>query len=327
MMMKPNLKISVTATLLIGLAWVSGCGQPADDAAQTSAPESAPPAAATEPAEPSGISGSMPDVSEPAAPAVSFAPLSIDGSSSAANQNSNAASVSAEARHRSIMEKLKPLQGLLGQWRGTTRKEYDGSKAVDSHEWVWDLKTNPAQPALAVKSDRSPYVRQARLTWDPAGNCFQLICTDQASVERTYTGDFTDPVHEIVGPDDKLHKVFRIAFTQTPESAEQSGGESWQLALTRQENDRYLLEVEKRRGTAPFRRYDTVSTQRDGTSFAANDSDYGEKECIISQGLGTIAVSYQGKSYWVCCSGCKAAFEEDPETWIARAEQRAQEKK
>lgn len=48
-----------------------------------------------------------------------------------------------------------------------------------------------------------------------------------------------------------------------------------------------------------------------------NDEDYGEKECIISGGLGTIQVSYQGKSYWVCCTGCKAAFEEDPESWIA----------
>lgn len=41
---------------------------------------------------------------------------------------------------------------------------------------------------------------------------------------------------------------------------------------------------------------------------------------MISQGLGTTQVSYKGKSYWVCCSGCKAAFEEDPEKWIAKFE-------
>ena len=33
-------------------------------------------------------------------------------------------------------------------------------------------------------------------------------------------------------------------------------------------------------------------------------------------------VSYKGRDYWVCCSGCKAAFEEDPEKWIARAAER-----
>ncbi|MGB4736617.1 MAG: hypothetical protein WBH50_00405, partial [Fuerstiella sp.] len=103
-------------------------------------------------------------------------------------------------------------------------------------------------------------------------------------------------------------------------------GEHWQIAFAQQENNRYLLEVAKRRAQAPFRRYDTVSTQREGTSFALSDSDYGDKTCIISQGLGTTAVSYKGKTYWVCCSGCKAAFEEDPALWIARAEKRAAEK-
>ena len=57
-----------------------------------------------------------------------------------------------------------------------------------------------------------------------------------------------------------------------------------------------------------------------------SDSDYGDKTCIISQGLGTISVSYKGKSYWVCCTGCKAAFEAEPETWIARAARQAEMK-
>ena len=65
---------------------------------------------------------------------------------------------------------------------------------------------------------------------------------------------------------------------------------------------------------------DTIGCQRTGTSFALSDSDYGEKTCVISQGLGTTAVSFQGKTYWVCCSGCKAAFEEEPAKWIARFE-------
>ncbi|MFN9042374.1 MAG: hypothetical protein ACK5YO_39160, partial [Planctomyces sp.] len=73
--------------------------------------------------------------------------------------------------------------------------------------------------------------------------------------------------------------------------------------------------------------FDTVSTQRDGTSFALSDTDYAERTCIISEGLGTTEVTWKGRSYWVCCSGCKAAFDEDPETWIARAAERAKEQK
>ena len=222
----------------------------------------------------------------------------------------------------SVMEKLKPLQVVLGKWRGTTRKEYEGFKAVDVHEWIWDLNDTPS---LTLESDKSPYLRKAILSWD--GEEFTMRATDADGVARDYRGEFTEPVREVVGDDDKLHRVFTLEFTQTTESWEKVGGETWRFAFNQQENNRYLLEVSKRRGTAKFRRYDTVSTQREGTSFALSDSDYGERTCIISQGLGTTTVSYKGKSYWVCCSGCRAAFEDDPEKWIAIAAKRAAEEK
>ena len=66
-------------------------------------------------------------------------------------------------------------------------------------------------------------------------------------------------------------------------------------------------------------RLDTIAHQRQGTSFALSDADYGEQSCIITGGLGTATVAYKGKTYWVCCSGCRAAFEENPEKWIAAA--------
>ncbi|MCA9048078.1 MAG: hypothetical protein KDA89_05085 [Planctomycetaceae bacterium] len=255
---------------------------------------------------------------------VEFKPLSAAVLSSGAGARSGTASRSSsgEVSLRAVMERLKPLQVLLGQWRGTTRREYEGFKAVDQHEWIWDLRTKPDQPALILTSDKSPYLRKARLSWNNATSQFELSATDADDITREYTGDFTEPVHEVVGSDDKLHRVFRLEFTQTDGSAESVGGERWQIAFAQQENNRYLLEVSRRRGTAAFSRFDTVSTQREGTSFAVSDSSYGEKECVISQGLGTMTVSYKGKTYWVCCSGCKAAFEEDPETWIARYEAR-----
>lgn len=252
-----------------------------------------------------------------------FAPLELTAGGPAQNSDSTASALSSEQQIAAVMEKLKPLQIVLGEWRGTTRKEFDGFKAVDHHEWIWDLQTDPQQPALTLKSDKSPYLRTARLTWDAEHSKFRLKATDADGTSREFEGDFTEPVREVVGPDDKLHRVFRLQLTETPASVAAADGEVWQVAFAQQENNRYLLQVDKRRGSADFRRYDTVSTQREGTSFALDDSDYGEKTCIISQGLGNSTVSWKGKTYWVCCSGCKAAFEEDPEAWIARAEKRA----
>ena len=49
--------------------------------------------------------------------------------------------------------------------------------------------------------------------------------------------------------------------------------------------------------------------------------------CIVTEGKGTSKVSYKGKTYWVCCSGCRDAFLDDPEGVLADARDRAAEKK
>jgi hypothetical protein len=38
--------------------------------------------------------------------------------------------------------------------------------------------------------------------------------------------------------------------------------------------------------------------------------------CIVSGGLGKITVSYKGKTYYVCCSGCRDAFSDQPEKYV-----------
>jgi YHS domain-containing protein len=38
-------------------------------------------------------------------------------------------------------------------------------------------------------------------------------------------------------------------------------------------------------------------------------------------------VTHNGRTYYVCCTGCQAAFNENPEYWIAKAEERKAEGK
>ncbi|MBV9126060.1 MAG: YHS domain-containing protein [Planctomycetes bacterium] len=45
-------------------------------------------------------------------------------------------------------------------------------------------------------------------------------------------------------------------------------------------------------------------------------------ECIVTGGLGTIPVSYKGITYYVCCTGCKQAFEDNPEKILKEAAKR-----
>ena len=41
-----------------------------------------------------------------------------------------------------------------------------------------------------------------------------------------------------------------------------------------------------------------------------------KNECIVTGGLGTIAITYKGQTYYVCCTGCRDAFNENPEKFI-----------
>jgi len=308
---------------------VSGCGSTEPSATATPAASNDAVVATNPDNAEAATDGDKPaSTRQPSAQAIEtddFAPLSLNNLPSSGSNKSGAAAgdggASSEQQIQTIITQLQPLQILLGQWRGTTRREYENFKAVDAHQWIWDLQTEPDRPALTIESDKSPYLRKGRISWDDAAKKFTLAAVDGAGMTRQFTGEFTEPVHEVLGSDDKLHKVFRLEFTESA-GVEGTREESWQLAFVQQENNRYLLEVARRRGSAAFARFDTVSTQREGTSFAASDSDYAEKTCIISEGLGTMELTYKGRSYWVCCTGCKAAFEEDPEKWIARSAQR-----
>src|SRR5262249_54418830 len=48
-----------------------------------------------------------------------------------------------------------------------------------------------------------------------------------------------------------------------------------------------------------------VDFTRDGETFGAAEK---KVECIVTGGLGTIAVTHKGVTYYVCCSGCRDAF-------------------
>jgi len=276
-----------------------------------SAPAPAPNSASTSTASSSRTGGSessssFTETTAPAAPKRRPIQLGSAGSASAA--------VDPEKQAESVLTAMQPLQVLLGKWNGMPRNR----PQPDEPEWVWDFQTSRAQPSLVMKSDKSLYIREGRLTFLPDLQRYQFTWKTPEGDERVLRGDFVEPVSDVPGDDKKLQRTFKLQLTGEP----QDGGEQWQLAFHQMENNRYILEVDRRKGSGAFQRIDTVHTQREGTSFAISSTDYGEKTCIISQGLGTMTVSYKGQSYYVCCTGCKAAFEEDPERWIAKWEER-----
>lgn len=288
--------------------WLSGCGSKTPgkpSAAQSSA-------TATSKAEGEGPS----EEQAPAKPKPKFDAVTLGSDTTAGARATEEGPVTEAQQMESVVQAMQPLQVMLGKWRGTTSQKFKGFSAVEELEWIWDFRSNRAQPALVVKSDKSPYIREGRLTYLPATHTFQLSVTNPEGVNHVMQGKFEREPEEFTGDDNKTQRTYKLLLT---EKAPQ-GDEAWQVAFDQQENNRYLVQLSRKRGTGSFQLADTVGTQRMGTSFAASDEDYGEKKCVISGGLGVSTVSYNGKSYWVCCSGCQAAFNEDPQRWVAKME-------
>ena len=105
------------------------------------------------------------------------------------------------------------------------------------------------------------------------------------------------------------------------------------LVLTREDaetKDKYTIEMStnndgarfvynvavQKKGVGIARRLVEVGLSKEGVSLAGGKKN----ECIITGGLGTIAVSFGGKTYYVCCSGCRDEFNENPKKYVEEYE-------
>jgi YHS domain-containing protein len=198
---------------------------------------------------------------------------------------------------------LKVYGELVGDWRGTGQVKRQSGKGawLENSSWAWKMTKDSA--ALEFKTKNGKYLKSGILTpAKPAGHfALEAVLADDS--KRTFTGQARKDnvlVLDADGASEGLHRV-----TITP------------LHGTR------LLFLLESKTDSGFQRLGEVGYTREGISFAAGDS---YPLCIVTEGRGTIAVRYQGKTYYVCCSGCKDLFEENPAAVIAEAEAKAKKK-
>lgn len=252
-----------------------------------------------------------------------FAPVTLGNSNDTAGGSGSGTGGTSDAppNREDVVAGLQPIQKVLvGGWQGLVQKK----ASQEQHRWLWDFKSDKVFPALVLKAPEGNYFVEMRLTFDPRKDKYVMQVTDKDGKTRSLEGQFTEAPHDVPSDDPKiLDRKYKLEMVEV-ENAD--ARERFRFTLNQQENNRYLVEVGRARGMGMFQSIDVIASQREGTSFARADSDYGEKTCVISEGLGTSTVSYQGKTYWVCCSGCKAAFEDDPKGWIAKFEAKKKEK-
>jgi hypothetical protein len=211
---------------------------------------------------------------------------------------------SAEApKARGPKEALQAFNDLIGSWRatgtpeGTTEEQRTGFW-TENLAWEWQFKGDA--PRLVVTFTKGKHFRTGALSYLPGKDAFQLTLRTANDQELVFEGTLRER-----------------ALTLDRQDAATQEGQRFVLTLLHENRFLYRYEVKPAGQTRYSRRYQVGAT-KEGVAFAGPGST--QPECIVSGGLGTMKVSYQGKDYYVCCSGCRDAFKDEPEKYIKEYE-------
>jgi hypothetical protein len=203
------------------------------------------------------------------------------------------------ADQKKAKEKLQELQDFVGKWNG------DGApikpRPASNELWKetinvgWRFKGDDAWMLVEFKDGK--YFKTAELRYLPAKDKYELTVTDKADKKLVFEGHVKNEVltFERVDPDSK----------ETQQIVMNTAAEAVRLIY------RYNT---KATGSTLVKKVWEVAAGRDGQSLAAREK---KTLCVVSGGLGTIAISYKGETFYVCCSGCAEAFKDNPEKYIA----------
>lgn len=193
---------------------------------------------------------------------------------------------------------LKALNEFVGSWKGTGQSKTD--KPADWKEsaaWSWDLKG--AEPALTVKFTGSKQFADGRLTYLPDQKKYQLVAKGSDKKDQTFAGEI------------KAKKL--ILTRDDPDTKDKTTIEM----STNNDGARFVYTVAvQKKGVGIARKVAEVGLSKEGASLAGGKKN----ECIVTGGLGTMTVSYNGKTYDVCCSGCRDEFNANPKKYVEEYE-------
>jgi hypothetical protein len=195
----------------------------------------------------------------------------------------------------SAKEALQALNDYIGEWKGNGTSEKSKTEIwKESASWSWRFKGKDAWLTLALKDGK--HFKRGEMRYLTARSVYQLTIFDKADKPRVFEGKV---------------KNRRLILTRD----DKDSGETQQLQMYMAGGGvRFIYEYAvKPANRTLFSKDFQVAMTRAGETFGTA----GKKvECIVTGGLGTSTVMYKGVTYYVCCSGCRDAFNEDPERYI-----------
>ncbi|MCI0682272.1 MAG: hypothetical protein L0Y71_09220 [Gemmataceae bacterium] len=212
--------------------------------------------------------------------------------------NLSAPDLNAGGKAQESREALQALQDLfIGGWKGAGTNKKTNDIWRESIDWSWRFKGDDAW--LTVRFTGSKLYKNGEVRWLPAQKKYQLTLVDKQDKKAVFLGQLKKSSLEFerVNPDTKDTELLKIKTAAQGVRAV------------------YDFSVRGEGRTLAFPSFQLAYT-KEGESFGTDSNK--KPECVVTGGLGTMAVSYNGVTYYVCCSGCRDAFNENPAKIVAQ---------
>lgn len=212
------------------------------------------------------------------------------------------------ADDRAIPAPFAPLEYLVGSWKGQGVPLDDPAQRVrgwtETHAWAWTFVDG--KPAgMSVAMDKSRTLKSAGLAYDEARKVYVLTAVPaEGKGEVVYEGTL-----------DRSGKLLTLDRKGVPE-----GKPAERITIRANANYvRYTLTAERRASRAgAFKRVLETGLTKEGETFAAGSNQAEKPKCVVTGGAAAMSLSYQGKSYPICCSGCRDEFLESPDKYLKK---------
>lgn len=194
---------------------------------------------------------------------------------------------------------LQEVQDFMGAWtlEGTQKVGAKTEAWKEKVEFSWNIKKRQTAINLTFGEGKGKYFTKGELTYALDKKKYVLTLEDKDKKEQVFTGD-----------------LLKSGGLKLERKDEKTGDNIRITANTLADGVRLSFKVEKQEGgKGLFSNAYTMLGNKDGESLAGGSK---KPECIVTGGAASIAVSYQGKQYFVCCSGCRDAFNENPEKFV-----------
>ena len=205
-------------------------------------------------------------------------------------------------------EALQELGEFIGTWKGVGGPEKRRPEAGETWQevvsWRWGFKGEDAWLVMNIKDGK--YLKSGELRYVTDKKRFKLSAVTPEDKKQVFEGEYKDGYLTLARVDPATKETQRIIMNTLGE------GVRFIYRYAHKGEDRTL-----------FTKDYQVACTKEGESFGAKDK---KPECVVTGGLGTSQISYKGVTYYVCCSGCRDAFNENPEKFIKEFEAKKKKK-